>query len=255
MENVWRTGIKESKRYVLVHGAWHGSWCWNRVASRIKSHGHEVVTPDLPGHHHHKHDFKDIDLARYVHHIENILLESPKPVILVGHSMAGVVITQVAENLPDKIDHLIYTSAFIPDNGGSLMDEERQATIPSVAAEVVINQEKHSVSLISSPRIRDIFYANCNEEDTQYALSLLQPQPIHPFMNTISISDARFGRVPKLYIECLQDKAIMIHDQRRMHSKIKCVVETIDTDHSPFFSADDVLTEIICRGISKERLE
>jgi pimeloyl-ACP methyl ester carboxylesterase len=238
-----------SKTYVLIHGAWHGSWCWGKVAPRLRSLGHEVVTPDLPGHHHHQRNFKDISLASYVSHIEAILLASSKPVVLVGHSMAGVVVTQVAENLPDKIDHLIYISAFIPENGGSLMDEEKQATIPSVALEVTVNQEEYLLSLNSLPRVRDLFYANCSDEDARYALSLLQPQPLRPFTDTISISSTRFGQVPKLYIECLQDRAIMIRDQRRMYAKINCDVATANTDHSPFFSTDQMLVELICKGL------
>ena len=125
------------------------------------------------------------------------------------------------------------------------MDEEKQAAAPTVALEVVINEENESISLSSSKRLRELFYANCCDEDADYCLSHLQDQPLRPFVDTVSISNANFGRVPKLYIECLQDKAIAIEDQRRMHSRIKCAVKTLDTDHSPFFSADRQLTEMM----------
>lgn len=235
-----------AKKYIFVHGAWHGSWCWNKVAKRIQDLGHKVITPDLPGHFHNTQDFKDVTLTSYVKHIEDLIHTSQQPVVLVGHSMAGVVLTQVAENMPHKIDHLIYISAFIPENGSSLLDEEKQATIPSVALEIAIDEKNEAILLKPSQRIRELFYGSCSDEDAEYALSCLQPQPLRPFMDPISISNKRFGLVPKLYIKCLQDKAIMPKDQHRMYSRIKCDIATIDTDHSPFFSADQELVKLIC---------
>lgn len=227
-----------------MHGAWHGSWCWHKVVSGIKQLGHRVIATDLPGHYKHKRSFEGLTLASYVKHVEELVQSSDLPVVLVGHSMAGVVVTQVAENRPDKIDRLVYVSAFVPENGGSLMIEKQQAIAPSTL-EVAIDNSSHAIVLEQSC-IRDVFYANCGDEDTNYALSLLQAQPLQPFVDAINISNARFGSVAKLYIECLQDKAILIQDQRRMHSKIECDVESIDTDHSPFFSADHRLVELIC---------
>lgn len=241
-----------SKKYVLVHGAWHGSWCWHKVAKKIQEQGHHVITPDLPGHYLNKRQFKEVSLRNYVESIETLINSLQQPVILVGHSMAGVVITQVAENIPDKINLLIYTAGFIPKNNGSLIDEEKKASIPSVSLKVKIDEVEGSISLESSKSIRNLFYGNCNDEDVNYALPLLQKQSLRPFIEPVSITEARFGSVPKLYIECLQDKAIMIQDQRRMYSKIKCDVETLDTDHSPFFSACQELTNIICSSSARK---
>ena len=117
------------KTYILIHGAWHGSWCWQRVASHLQNLGHSVITPDLPGHHHNHRNFKRITLRTYVNRIEEIIQTIQQPVILVGHSMAGIVLTQLAENMPDKIDLLIYVSAFIPQNGGSLILEKAVSLI------------------------------------------------------------------------------------------------------------------------------
>jgi pimeloyl-ACP methyl ester carboxylesterase len=233
------------KTYILTHGAWHGSWCWHKVASHLQNLGHNVIVPDLPGHYHNLRCFKEITLETYVNHIEEIVQSTQRPVVLVGHSMAGIILTQVAENMPDNIDQLIYISAFIPQNGGSLMDEEKQAEVPTIALEVTIDKENASISLNSSKRLRELFYANCCDKDAEYCLAHLQDQPLRPFIDTISISNDRFGRLPKLYIECLQDKAITIKDQRRMHSRIKCTVKAIDTDHSPFFSADRQLAKML----------
>ena len=128
------------------------------------------------------------------------------------------------------------------------MDEEKQASFPTVSSEITVDEANKSISLPLhfNKRIIDLFYASCDEQDRRYALSLLQEQPLLPFIETVSISSSRFGCVPKLYIECLKDKAILIEDQRRMHSKIDCKVHSLDCDHSPFFSATDQLTKLIC---------
>jgi hypothetical protein len=158
-----------------------------------------------------------------------------------------VVITQVAENMPDKIAHLIYVSGFIPEHGGSLMGEEQQASIPTVTAAITIDQAAASITLpMDSPkRIADLFYGQCSPGDVAYALAHVQPQPLRPFGDPVSISEGRFDRVPKMYIECLQDHAILIQDQRRMHARIDCDVASIDADHAPFFSAEEQLTALL----------
>lgn len=234
-------------QYILVHGAWHGSWCWHKVARRLQSRGHTVTTPDLPGHYLNLCAFKEVSLRKYVEHIEGIIHAISDPVVLVGHSMAGVVISQVAENMPDRIAQLVYVSGFIPQNGGSLMDEEKKAPIPTVALEVTVDQDEGAISLNSSRRIRELFYAKASEEDAAYALPLLQKQPLRPFREPVFLS-SRFEATPKLYVECLQDQAIRIDDQRRMYSQVRCEAASLDTDHSPFFCADDQLVAVICGG-------
>ncbi len=196
--------LKET--FILVHGAWHGSWCWHKITSRLKNLGHNVVATDLPGHYRHKHPFADITLSTYVEHVKNLLHASDAPVVLVGHSMAGIVITQVAEHMPDEIDRLIYVSAFVPGHDGSLMREKQQALAPSTLR-MTEDDTAHSVTLEPSC-ISEVFYGNCNDEDISYALPRLQAQPLQPFVDKITISSERFGAVPKTYIECLQDKAI-----------------------------------------------
>ncbi len=229
--------------FVLVHGAWHGSYVWNDVAKSLRKNGHTVYTPDLPGHGPNRMNFKDIKLDSYVRSIESILKIHKSRAVLVGHSMAGVIISQVAENMPQNIDKLIYLAGFVPDLGGSIVDEESKAIKPSVALEVKINQELSYIGIKHSANLRHLFYSQCNEELYDYAVSNLQDQPLQPFMDRVNLTKQKFGSVPKFYIECLRDNAISIEDQRRMYAKIKCGVITLDSDHSPFFSNPERLTE------------
>ena len=229
--------------YILVHGAWHGSWCWKYLAQHIKDLGHEVLTPDLPGHYNNPLDFKEVTLDKYVNHIIKLIENSDKKIVLVGHSMAGIVISQVVEKIPDKIKSLVYISAFIPDNEGSLIDQEKLAKVPSASLATTIHEEEFSISLDRN-QIPELFFNRCSAEDISYGLRHIQKQPLMPFMNKVSIAK-NFSNAQKLYIECLQDNAIHIQDQRRMYSKIACEVAKLDTDHSPFFSKPYELASLI----------
>jgi pimeloyl-ACP methyl ester carboxylesterase len=230
--------------YVLIHGAWHANWCWEKVVPLIEKKGHRVLAPNLPGHGKAS-IIKNITLKTYVDKIISLIEREEKQVILVGHSMAGVVITQVASNIPEQINTLIYISGFVPKHRGALVHEESKNS--SVSKEIFIDPENNEISLKLSDKIKHIFYNNCTEKDYRWALSNLQKQALRPFIDTINISEERFGKVSKIYIECLKDEAIKIEDQRRMHAKLTCDIVSLETDHSPFISSPVELVEALTR--------
>jgi pimeloyl-ACP methyl ester carboxylesterase len=109
--------------FVLVHGAWHGSWCWQRVRRKLQAAGHEVFTPTLTGVGDRSHlNSPQVTLETHIKDVENLIRwEDLSDVILVGHSYGGMVVTGVADRLPDRIRALIYLDAFVPDDGDSLI--------------------------------------------------------------------------------------------------------------------------------------
>ena len=113
--------------FVLVHGAWHGGWCYKRVAQRLRAKGHEVYTPTLTGLGERSHLLHaGVNLSLHVQDILNVLRwEELSNVVLCGHSYGGMVITGVAAAVPDKIASLVYLDAFVPDAGQSLWDLTR----------------------------------------------------------------------------------------------------------------------------------
>jgi pimeloyl-ACP methyl ester carboxylesterase len=231
--------------YILLHGAWHSKWCWNRIVSILKKLGHTVLAPDLPGHGEDTTAISSITLKSYVDSVIALVNSQKRSVILVGHSMSGVIISQVAELIPDKIAKLIYVSGFVPSDKGSLLQEESQAKNPSIAKEITIDENNNEISLKMSNLIRSYFYNTCSDQNAAWALLNLQKQPLRPFVDVVNISNNKFGKVPKLYIECLRDNAIRIEDQRRMHAKLNCEIKSLDTDHSPFLSAPLDLAQML----------
>jgi pimeloyl-ACP methyl ester carboxylesterase len=110
--------------YVLVHGAWHGGWCWKRVAPLLRAAGHDVYTPTLTGLGERVHlATPDVDLSTHVSDIVNVIeFEDLRDVILMGHSYGGQVVTGVAGAIPERISQLAYLDAFVPDDGEAIKD-------------------------------------------------------------------------------------------------------------------------------------
>jgi pimeloyl-ACP methyl ester carboxylesterase len=227
--------------YVLIHGAWHGAWCWKKVIPLIEKEGHNVVTPDLPGHGEDKRPIAEITLQAYTDRVCEILDEQSDPVILVGHSMGGVVITQTAEYRPEKIKKLIYLAGFLLQNGESLRQHGKTDT-ESLALPNLIMSEDESYSNVKEEALKEVFYADCSDEDVEFAKSRLVPQSVAPFVTPVSTTEKYFGRVARVYISCLRDKTISPSIQEKMYKALPCgKVISMDTSHSPFFSAPDEL--------------
>jgi pimeloyl-ACP methyl ester carboxylesterase len=110
--------------FVLVHGSWHGGWCWRKVTPLLRLAGHEVYTPTLAGLGEHAHTLsREVNLETHIMDVVNLMqFEDLKDVILVGHSMGGMVIAGAANASPDRIRQLVYLDAVTPSDGQSLFD-------------------------------------------------------------------------------------------------------------------------------------
>lgn len=227
--------------YVLIHGAWHGGWCWDKVVPLLKKKGHNVEAPDLPGHGKDKTPIREVSLQAYADRVCKILDAQSEPVILVGHSMGGIVISQTAEYRPEKIKTLVYLTAFLLQNGEFLLQVAGGDTEALVLPNLVMAEDQ-SFATVKEEAIKQVFYGDCSDEDVARAKKFLVPQAAAPFGTPINITEKNFGRIPRVYIECLRDKAISPSVQKKMYNTLPCrKVATLDTSHSPFFSAPEVL--------------
>ncbi len=227
--------------YVLVHGAWHGSWCWDRVVPLLEKQGHKAVAPDLPGHGADKSPISEVSLQAYADRVVDVLEAQSEPVVLVGHSMGGIVISHAAECCPDRVKTLVYLSAFLLRDGESLLQVAEDDTEALVLPNLVMTADQSSAT-VRDDAIKEAFYGDCSDEDTARAKSLLVPQAAAPFATPVHTTTENFGRVPRIYIECLHDRAISPSAQKRMYTALPCQrVVSMDTSHSPFFSAPEEL--------------
>lgn len=230
--------------YLLIHGSWHGAWCWENVIPLLEQAGHRVYAPDLPGHGHDKTPLKGITLDCYVDCVGRLLTDMQEPVILVGHSMAGVIISQVAEQFPEKIKCLVFVTAFIPKDGESMFQVASQQA-PTRFVKMMKAVPEDNAFHFSLNGLKDFAYHLSDEALVEKLKPRMCVEPFLPSDTPVKLSKENYGRVPRVYIECLQDKAILIQTQRNMLKQIPCKVYTLDCDHSPFYSDPIGLAEIL----------
>ena len=182
-----------------------------------------------------------VTLQAYVDAVCSLIDVRREPVVLVGHSMGGGIITQVAEYRPDKIKTLVYLTALLPANGESMGQVLRRNTESVLASNFVSNAD-HSASMVREEVLVDGFYGDCSAEDVALAKLLLVPQATAPLRTKLRTSVERFGRIPRVAIECLRDRAHPLSFQRSVYPTFPFQqVIAMDTSHSPFFSAPDEL--------------
>jgi pimeloyl-ACP methyl ester carboxylesterase len=230
--------------YILVHGAYHGAWCYAKVVPVLEAAGHTVIAVDLPGHGDNPVPREEITLAAYVDHVCRIIDAQTEPVILVGHSLGGMTISQVAEERPDKGKALVFLTAMMPKHGESRADVSARVDESPAVAAARVPTDDGLASTIRDDLIKPLFYGDCSDEDIAQAKANLVPQAAEIITAKVRLTDDRYGTVPRVFIECLQDGAIPIEMQRQMVTEVPCeTVLTLDTSHSPFFSAPHELAD------------
>ena len=230
--------------YVLVHGAWHGAWCWYKIVPRLQALGHNVLAIDLPGNGIDRTPLAEVTHEGCAERVGQALDSLSEPAILVGHSMGGLVIGRAAELRPERVRKLVYLTAHVP-LPGQTGRESREMFVGPATNPSAIPMENGLASVVNRAIGREIFYGDCSDDDVALALLALVPQAHTPMTTPIQLTAERYGRVPRVYIECLQDRAIPIAGQRAFYKASPCQVFTMDASHSPFFSKPDELTGIL----------
>jgi pimeloyl-ACP methyl ester carboxylesterase len=209
--------------------------------------GHRTITPDLPGHGDDRTPVAAISLESYVAASGEVLKTIPDRVILVSHSMSGIVITQAAERWPYRIGLLVYVAAFLPANGQSLAVLAAGDTESRIGPNSVPSGDGLAVT-VREAAIAELFYADCPADDITLARTRLVPEPLAPLLTPVHTTAGKFGRVPRAYVECLRDRALPLARQRLMQAALPCApVLAMDTGHAPFFAAPHALAEALAR--------
>jgi pimeloyl-ACP methyl ester carboxylesterase len=221
------------KPIVLVHGAWHGAWCWEPLLTHLSSAGAKVHTLDLPF------TGPDGDAAA----VRELLDDVGGDAVLVGHSYGGIVISKAAADR-DDVDHLVYLCAIMLADGtdfGAML-----ATAPPVPLNSAIRFGEDGRSTIDPAHAVAAFYAECPPEVAAVAVERLRPfdlTSINGGGGPIAIAEP-WRTIPATYVVCRQDGAIPADLQRSMAGNAATVVE-LDTDHSPFASRPAELAALL----------
>ena len=231
--------------FILIHGAWHGGWCWERLAPLLEAGGHHVLAPDLPGMGADRRKLGADPLAEWADFTAELVSKAEAPVLLVGHSRGGLVISEAAERVPERIARLVYLTAFLLKPGESLSDVSGRH--PEVGPGPAIRPADDPAYLALDLELATpIFYGLTPEADARAAAGRLTPEPVAALTRPLLITGERFGRVPRAYIEAVHDRAISLEMQREMQADLPCdPVIALQSDHSPFYSAVPELAQAL----------
>lgn len=235
----------EAKTFILIHGSWHSAWNWHKVKPLLESIGHRVIAPDLPGMGRDRTPVQDVTMDFVVDRICELMDTVEGKVILVGHSKNGIMISQAAERRPEKIEKLVYLAAYLIPNGKTQREYSVQDT-EGVLKPFVTKHEGTNSTTLHPDIYHEGLYHDCEDYITELAKVLLGHEPFITGVTPLQLSEARFGSVPRYYIECTEDRAVTPFIQRRMYEETPCErVYRLDTSHSPFFSKPKELVEVL----------
>ena len=212
---------------VLVHGANHGPWCWDKVAGSLRARGLRVETPDL---------YSKADAAGPEAVQEAVdACAAEGPVIVVGHSFGGYAITQLD---PSTIGHLVYLAAIFPVDG----DVESLGN-PVVADFWEKMEVTDDIMTARRERLRDVWYGDCTDADVEFCAERLRPHPLRAAPSVVS--RAAWREVPTTYVICEHDGSITLEYMKAAAALVDQSVSW-PTSHSPFLSQPDLVVNLLC---------
>lgn len=243
-------------RFVLIHGGFHGAWCWSRTISELEGLGHEAIAIDIPGHGDRVHEE-----ATMANRLDAVLTVLQPGDVLVGHSGGGLEITRGADAAPEFVRHVIYLAAALPlegllsqealvyrDDGGQEADYDVTGMLEHLRF-----HDDGSMEIADIEGAKELFYHDCDNVTARWAFEHLTPE-IAGDTATTPISVPRFweAELPRSFIVCLQDRA-----QPRWLADVtarRLGVEplSIDASHSPFLSRPAELAQLLIRATTTE---
>ncbi|WP_242123890.1 alpha/beta fold hydrolase [Sphingobium sp. Sx8-8] len=232
--------------FILIHGAWHGGWCWEKLVPLLEARGHRALAPDLAGMGNDRRVLGEGVLALWADEIADLVRQQEEPVILVGHSRGGIVISEVAERVPDHVARLVYLTAYlVPPGEAALAVSLSQPGMPDLRPMLTQTADGRG-SYFASGGTAPLFYHQVDPALVPGIEARLCPEPHEPVVTPLMLTAERFGRVPRSYVEAGEDKALIPALQRAMRERMPCEsVLTLPSDHSPFYSMPERLADAL----------
>ncbi len=241
--------------FVLIHGSWHGGWCFDEVAALLRAGGHTVVAPTLPGMGGSEAELRAVTLQGWGDFAAAQCRElkvqlGGAPVVLGGHSRGGIVVSTAAETDPTAMDALVYICAMMLPDGMSRA-EFKALEEPTPAFDALISKVHDGAGTVVDPALAGPVFAQLSPPElVAAALPRLLAEPHGPRSQPLHLTAERWGRLPRTYVECTQDRTIPIASQRLMQQMSPGAnVVTLDSDHSPYLCCPQALADALIAAI------
>ena len=231
----------KAKTYVLVHGAWHGGWCWRDIATGLRAAGHAVFVPTLTGLGERVNLMsKSVNLTTHVTDVMNLIeFEELSDVILVGHSYAGHVIPQVADRMKGWLKHLVFLDAVVAQDGKPFLPQ-------------AVGEERAKTAIdgyLQPPPDVDWFGVPTDHPLAPWVRRRLTNHPLTTLMETVHYKNGGPNGVPKTYIRCLKRRDMSQPDpvEAMLKGKPEWTWLTLDTGHDAMITAPAELTSMLSK--------
>jgi pimeloyl-ACP methyl ester carboxylesterase len=238
-----------TKTYILVHGSWHNGECWKKVRKILEDNGHKVFCPTLTGMKSVKEPAeRNVGLKTHVQDILNLIEENNiEKVILVGHSYAGVVITEVANTVPEKISHLVYLDAFIPETNKSLFDISNPERVEAMKKALVDDSDRTAEDGAQNPWLLPSrspeFFGVTEQADIEWLNDNLVYTPVLTMEEKVNFDPARIADLNRSYIRCT--KAEILAKLEGVAKSLGMNVYRIDAEHDAMVTAPEEVSKIL----------
>jgi pimeloyl-ACP methyl ester carboxylesterase len=241
-------------RFVLVHGGFHGAWCWERVIPELRQLGHEAIAIDLPGH-----GQRAVERSTLADRRDAIVATLEPGDVIVGHSGGGYDVTLAADAAADLIRHVVYLAAGLPIEGKTVLDATGGATAQDSGSPQVTQlmddetgmtrfirpDARGRMECVDFAAVRDFFYHDCDEPTARWAYSQLTPAPTEFLTQTVNLKEFWNANLPRSYILCLEDRAKPASASREVIRRLGVDPLAIDGSHSPFLSRPAELAALL----------
>jgi pimeloyl-ACP methyl ester carboxylesterase len=216
---------------------------WGRVIPLLTAKGHAATAVNLPGHGADATPASELSLDGYVAAAVSAI--GKDKIVLVGHSMAGMVISAVAEKIPIQIERLVYVAAYLPRNGESLYQISQEDSDSHIGKFWRQEDPAHySPAWIADEGIAECFAADASPEVISLLVKNHKPEALGPMATPVTLTAERFGKVVKHYIHTTKDNAVSFALQKKMVARVGVTrTSLLETSHTPFFSQPEALTE------------
>ena len=234
---------------ILIHGAWQGSWTFDTLLPHLDEVGLTGIAVDLPGNGTDDTDPADVSLDLYLNMLESVIDTHGGRAHIVGHSGAGIIATALAEQSPERTASVIFLAGICLPQGMDFGVLQEQVAGPGnefgISGDIVISPDGLT-STVPTDRAIACFLNDCDPATAAVAAARLTPQPERGRLFTSPTTAERFGSVPTLYIEALQDQSMILEAQRAMQQFIPDMpVASIDAGHVPQFTEPAALAKIL----------
>jgi pimeloyl-ACP methyl ester carboxylesterase len=220
----------------LVHGAFENAGIWQGVEAGLKADGYQVIVPTLPGRAGNPAGPDKVSLDLYRDTVLKSISSAKTPVVLVGHSFGGIVISDVAEAKPKKIQSLVYLAAYLPKDGDSLLSLATGDKDAKIGPQLNIDKE-HGIASVAQGARADLFANDGSEQLRQAIPGLILDEPLGPLATPVRLTSGAYGAVPKFYVHTSKDQVVSPWLQAGMVASTPVKKEiTLDTGHTPFLT-------------------